>query len=190
MKDLVTVLFVLVLGAGVTAGFFYWKNQQARAEEQAYEQSIDIALDNAIESFQLTPLRNTLADYQGDKAELLRTLYADPIKSDRLNLTYGNLQGDWPTTYVHLNQAAGSAAARVRLESEIDERFGAGAYDIMQSNYEQFLAANGTLTVDPARQANMWIFRDYLHRHGRYPIGPIRIENRQVVEAPASEPAQ
>lgn len=60
----------------------------------------------------------------------------------------------------------------------------------MQSNYEQFLAVNGTLTIDPSRQGIMWAFEDYLRRSGRYPIGPIRIENRQIVEVPASEPAQ
>lgn len=190
MKDLVTVLFVLILGGGAAAGFFYWKNQQARAEAQAYEQAVDAAMDRAIDGFQLTPLLNTLTGYPGDKIELLRTLYADPIKSDRLNLTYGNLQGDWPTTYGHIAEAEGRAVDRARLRTEIDERFGAGAYDVMQANYEQFLAVNGTLTIDPSRQDSMWILQEYLRVNRRYPIAPIRIENRRIVEVAASEPAQ
>lgn len=53
MKDLVTVLFVLILGGGAAAGFFYWKNQKAQAEELAYEQAVDATMDRAIDSFQL-----------------------------------------------------------------------------------------------------------------------------------------
>ena len=190
MKDLVTVLFVLILGGGAAAGFFYWKNQKAQAEELAYEQAVDATMDRAIDSFQLTPLLTTVREHDGDDATLIRALYTDPIKSDRLNLTYGNLQGDWPTSYGHLAEANARAVDRGRFRAEIDERFGAGAYDVMQSNYEQFLAVNGTLTIDLSRQGIMWAFEDYLRRNGRYPIGPIRIENRQIVEVPASEPAQ
>ena len=190
MKDLITVLFVLVLGGIGAAGFFYWKNQKAEAEAQAYEQIIDEAMERGIESTQLTPLLVTVREYQGDKLELLRTLYADPIKSDRINLTYGNLQGDWPTSYGHIAELNNRPVDRGRFKAEIDERFGAGAFDIMQANYEQFLTVNGTLTIDPSRQEDMWIFRDYLHSNGRYPLGPIRIENRQVVEVQPSEPTQ
>ena len=190
MKDLITVLFVLVLGGIGAAGFFYWKNQKAEAEAQAYEQIIDEAMERGIESTQLTPLLVTVREYQGDKLELLRTLYADPIKSDRINLTYGNLQGDWPTSYGHIAELNNRPVDRGRFKAEIDERFGAGAFDIMQANYEQFLTVNGTLTIDPSRQESMWIFRDYLRRNGRYPLGPIRIDNRQVVEVQPSESAQ
>lgn len=190
MKDLVTVLFVLLLGGGGAAGFFYWKNQKAQAEELAYEQAIDATMDSAIDSFQLTPLLTTVQEHHGDDVELIRTLYTNPIKSDRLNLTYGNLQGDWPTSYGHVAETNARTVDRGRFKAEIDERFGARAYDVMQANYEQFLAVNGTLTIDPSRQDAMWIFQSYLRTHGRYPLGPIAIENRQIVEVPELDPAQ
>lgn len=104
MKDLVTLIFVLVLGGGVAGGFFWWKGEQAKEADRAYELTIDEAIDRGIENFQLTPLLTTLNEYPGDKIELLRALYADPIKSDRINLSFGNFQGDWPTTYAHLTE--------------------------------------------------------------------------------------
>jgi hypothetical protein len=190
MKDLVTVLFVLLLGGGGAAGFFYWKHQKALAEAQAYEQIIDEAVERGIESTQLTPLLTTVGEYHGDKVELLRVLYSDPIKSDRINLTYGNLQGDWPTTYRHIAELNNRPIERGRFQAEIDDRFGPGAYVLMQAQYETFLADNSLRDEDHQRQENIWIFREYLRRNGRYPLGPIRIENRQVVEAGPSNAAQ
>lgn len=192
MKDLVTLLFVLVLGAGVAGGFFWWKGEQAKAADRAYEQMIDEAIDRGIENFQLTPLLTTLHEHRGDKVELLRTLYADPIKSDRINLSFGNFQGDWPTTYAHVAELNSRTADRARFAAEVDERFGDGAYGLMRSEYEAFLAeANANPTdigsvEEYVRGQNQWIFSDYLRRNGRYPIAPIRIENRQVVEVIAT----
>jgi hypothetical protein len=193
MKDLVTVLFVLVLGAGVAGGFFWWKGDQAKAADLAYERAIDEAMDRGIEAFELTPLLTTLSEHPGDDVELLRTLYADPIKSDRLNLTFGNFQGDWPTTYAHLTESTSRPSDRRRFAAEIDERFGDGAHALMRREYEAFLnEANANPTPPGSREEysrgeRQWIFSGYLHRNGRYPIAPIRIENGQVVEVIASD---
>lgn len=193
MKDLVTVLFVLVLGAGVAGGFFYWKSQQERAAEAAYEQSIDEAIDRGIENFQLTPLLVTLNEHSGDDLELLRVFYADRIKSDRINLSFGNFQGDWPTTYAHVAEVHNRQPDRTRLAAEVDERFGPGAYALMRSEYELFLR---TADEDPTpigsvaefdRQATMWVFSAYLREHGRYPIPPIRVEGRELIVLESSD---
>jgi len=197
MKDLVTILFVLVLGAGVAGGFFWWKGEQAKAADLAYEQMIDEAVERGIENFQLTPLRTTLNEHQGDKLELLRTLYADPIKSDRINLSFGNFQGDWPTTFAHINESTSRPSDRARLAAEVDERFGEGAHALMRSQYEAFLNEANANPTEPGsieeyrRGESQWIFSNYLRQHGRYPIAPIRIENRQIVEViPSDTPTE
>jgi len=193
MKDLVTLIFVLVLGAGVAGGFFWWKGEQARAADLAYEQAIDAAIDRGIENFQLTPLLVTLNEYNGDDLELLRVFYSDRIKGDRINLSFGNFQGDWPTTYTHLAEENNRQVDRSRLATEVDERFGAGAYALMRSEYELFLR---TAEQDPTpvgsvaefdRQATMWVFSAYLREHGRYPIPPIRVEGRELIVLDSSD---
>lgn len=193
MKDLVTVLFVLVLGAGVAGGFFWWKGEQAKAADAAYEQAIDAAIERGIENFQLTPLLVTLNEHNGDDLELLRMFYSDRIKSDRINLSFGNFQGDWPTTYAHVAETNNRQPDRTRLAAEVDERFGAGAYTLMRSEYELFLR---TANEDPTpvgsvaefdRQVTMWVFSRYLRENGRYPIPPVRVEGRDLIVLDSSD---
>jgi hypothetical protein len=191
--DLATLIVVLLLGGGVMGGFFYWKGEQARAEELAYEQIIDEAIDRDIETFGLTPLLATLAAHDGERLETLRALYADPIKRDGINLGYGNLQGDWPTTYGHIAGINNRTTDRGRFEAEVDERFGAGAYRLMQAEYEAFLAEeNNNPTAigsreERERQQAMWALRSYLRAHDRYPEGRVRVENGRLIEEPISE---
>lgn len=193
MKDLVTLLFVLVLGAGVAGGFFWWKGEQAKAADSAYEQAIDEAIDRGIESFELTPLLVTLNEHNGDDLELLRMFYSDRIKGDRINLSFGNFQGDWPTTYGHVAEMNNRQPDRGRFAAEVDERFGQGAHALMRSEYELFMRTADQDPTPPGsvaqfdRQVTMWVFSRYLREHGRYPIAPIRVEGRELIVLDSSD---
>lgn len=185
------VLLVLVVAVG--GGFFWWKDQQTRAENLAYEQIIDETVDHGIANSQLTPLLTTLNEHPNDRLGVLRALYADPIKSDRLDVTFGSFQGAWHETYAHIAEINSRPLDSGRFEAEVDERFGAGAYALMHAQYEAFNAAERANPTpvgsqqEATRQENMWVFREYLRTHGRYPIAPIRIQNHQVVEVQSNE---
>jgi hypothetical protein len=177
MKDLVTVLFVLVLGAGVAGGFFWWKGEQAKAADLAYEQSIDRALDNSIESFRLQPLLASLGEQQGEaRLAALRTAYTNAEQGDfreydRINMGFANLQGDWPTTYASLAEPIGRETERGRFAAEVDERFGPGAHAFMRTEYERFLAelpqrmAERQAAEHRERMATARALENYRRRH-------------------------
>lgn len=187
--DLVTVIFVLVLGGGGAAGFMFWQAERARAIDQAYEQIIDEGIDGKISAGQLTPVVAMLAAHEGDKLEALRALYADQDESDRLNLGFGHLQSDWPATYERIAGLNGRQVDRSRLQAEVEERFGPGSLELMQTQYRAFLAdapRRAAESQERARRENEETARAidaYMRQHGRLPEGAFRIENGRIVES-------
>lgn len=194
MKDLITVLFVLLLGGGGAAGFFFWKDQQAKAADLAYEQSIDRALDNSIETFQLKALQTGLGEQQGEaRLAALRTAYTNAEQGDfreydRINMGFANLRGDWPTTYASLSEPVGRPTDRARFAAEMDERFGPGAHDFMSTEYERFIAelpqrlAARQAAEHQERMATARALENYHRRNGRFPEGAFRVVDGRVVE--------
>lgn len=194
MKDLVTILFVLILGGGGAAGFFYWKDQQAKAADRAYEQVIDNAINSSIESFQLEPLLTSLGATEGEaRLAALRTAYTNSQQGDfreydRINMGFGNLQGDWPTTYSSIAEPAGRPVDRARFAAEIDERFGPGAHTFMRAEYQRFLAelpqrmADREAAQHREAQAMGRALENYRRQHGRYPEGGFRVVDGRIVE--------
>ncbi|MCX7357376.1 MAG: hypothetical protein NT015_04425 [Alphaproteobacteria bacterium] len=189
MKDLVTVLFVLILGGGGAAGFFYWKDQKARAEEAAYEQAIDDAMNRDIESFSLKPALDAVAPHDGGaRLEALRALYADLEQGDRINMGFVHLRGDWPTTYAHVAELHGRQTERTRLAAEVDERFGPGAYELMSDQYAQFVADMPRRAAEreaqSRREAQVFIraMLEYRRRTGRDPPSGSCVRDGRIVE--------
>lgn len=194
MKDLVTILFVLILGGGGAAGFFYWKDQQEKAADAAYEQGIDNAINSSIENFQLEPLLASLGTAEGEaRLAALRTAYANSQQGDfraydRINLGFGNLQGDWPTTYSAIAEPAGRPVERERFAAEVDERFGPGAHAYMREEYQRFLAelpqrqAERDAAANREAQAMGRALENYRRQHGRYPQGGFRVVDGRIVE--------
>lgn len=194
MKDLVTILFVLILGGGGAAGFFYWKDQQQKAADRAYEQVIDNAVDRSVENFGLEPILTSLGTAEGEaRLEALRTAYANTQQGDfrdydRINLGFGNLQGDWPTTYSAIAEPAGRPVERERFAAEVDERFGPGAYAYMREEYHRFLTelpqrqAERDAAANREAQAMGRALENYHRQHGRYPQGGFRVVDGRIVE--------
>ncbi|MEZ5961010.1 MAG: hypothetical protein R3C30_11380 [Hyphomonadaceae bacterium] len=194
MKDLVTVLFVLVLGAGVAGGFFYWKGEQAREADRAYELVIDQAFDRSVESFQLQSLLTSVSVHEGEaRLTALREAYANSEQGDyrdydRINLGFGNLEGDWPTTYSSIADPAGRQTERGRFAAEVDERFGAGAHAFMRAEYERFLAelpqrmADRQAAQERETQVMIRALDIYRRQHGRYPERGFRVVDGRIVE--------
>jgi hypothetical protein len=187
MKDLVTLLFVLVLGAGAAGGFFYWKAQEARAEALAYEAAIDDAMDGKFSAVRLDEVATNLVAQGGD-LEALAAAYTDPVASDRINLGFGAIRSEWSTTHERLAEHFGREAENGRLQSEIDERLGVGAYTFMADRHAVWIAdapRRAAELEEEARRRNQETARaidDYLRRHGRLPTGGFRIEYGRVVE--------
>lgn len=189
MKDLITVLFVLILGGGAAAGFFYWKHQKARAEEAAYEQAIDDAMNRGIESYSLKPAMDVVASHEGAaRLEALRALYADTAQGDRINMGFVQLRGDWPTTYAHVAELYGRQTERTRFVTELEERFGPGAYDLMSTQYDQFVADMPRRAAEreaqAQREAQIFIraMLDYRRRTGRDPPSGSCVRDGRIVE--------
>lgn len=135
--DLVTVVLCLALAAGVFAGFYWWQDQQARAEAAAYEASIDRIVDSKIRAVGLAFVAPQL-EGSTDRMAALEALYAE--RSDQLNLGFGTLQGDFFTSYGEYAEQIGRAVERDRFQREVDERWGEGAFAVMTAHYEAFVA--------------------------------------------------
>lgn len=194
MKDLVTLLFVLVLGAGVAGGFFWWKGEQAKAADLAYEQAIDDAMNRSINSFHLEPLMTGVETAEGEaRLEALRAAYqtaeADNIEEyDRINMGFGNLQGDWPTTYGHVAENARRQTDRSRFAAEIEERFGPGSHAFMRTEYQRFMTELPQRTAEREAAAHRdaqimgRALENYRRQHGRYPERGFRVVDGRIVE--------
>lgn len=137
--DLAILVLCLVLAGGAFGGFYLWQQQEARAEEAAYEAGIDRMVDTKINALQLDDVMAGLPA-TGDRTAALQALYADPDRSDHLNLGFGTLQGDFATSYGTYVEDAGREPERDRFQRELDERWGDGAYAVMLAQYQAFLA--------------------------------------------------
>lgn len=185
--DLVVLLFCLALAGGGFAAFYFWQAEEAGAAEAAWEAQVDTLVDRKLDAVQMGGLREELAPHGEGRAQALAALYTDRDRGDRLNLGFGTLRGDFATSYPRLAEDAGRDADRNRLQIEVDERFGPGAYALMETNYEAFLADA------PRRQQEEYergqqqarALQNYLRRHGRYPEGAFRFEGDRIVEGEA-----
>jgi len=139
VADLATLVLCLVLAGGAFGGFYLWQQREARAEEAAYEAGIDRIIEGRINAVQLDSISAELPA-SGDRTAALLALYADPARSDRLNLGFGTMQGDFHTSYGNYAEEAGREAERDRFQREIDERWGDGAFALMTAQYQAFLA--------------------------------------------------
>jgi hypothetical protein len=139
VADLVVLVLCLVMAGGAFGAFYWWQSQEAQAAEQRYEAGVDRIIDNKINTVRLDFLAPQLAS-SSDRLAALQSLYADPDRSDHLNLGFGTLQGDFYTTYANYAEEAGRDAERDRFQREVDERWGEGAFSLMSAQYEAFLA--------------------------------------------------
>lgn len=185
--DLASVVFVLVLAGGAAGAFFWWKGEQARAEEQRYEAGIDQMVESKIRAVRLGGLQAQLTG-AADSAAALQALYAEREASDQLNLGFGTLQGDWRTSYANYAEEAGRVIEPDRLQREVDERWGDGAFVLMRAQYDAFLAdAPRRQAEDEARaqreaEETIRALTEYYRRNGHNPRGAFKIENGRVVE--------
>jgi hypothetical protein len=138
--DVASVVVFLALAGGAAGAFYYWRAEAARAEEQQYEAALDRIVERKLDAVRLDWLAAELAPHGAGKVDALRAMYADRARSDRLNLGFGTLRGDWTAAYASFAEQAGRTPAPGRLQAEVDERFGEGAYALMQAQYEAFLA--------------------------------------------------
>ena len=186
--DLATMAVMALMAAGVFAGFYYWQADKARAEEERYEAALDAMIDRKIGAVGLSGLAPTLAAHGEARLEALRALYDDRAHSDRLNLGFGELQREWPSSYEYFAEQAGREVEDGRLQAEVDDRFGPGAHALMRERYAAFLADLPRRTIEeqerPRREMQEWMraLEAYERRHGRYPNGAFRVENGRVVE--------
>jgi hypothetical protein len=116
-------------------------------------------------------------------------MYADPLKNDQLNLGFGTLRGDWRASYGHfLEQNGGGEEKPGRLEAEVDERFGAGAFVVMREQYDVFLAAQPqrfqAQYEERERETQRFIraIEEYRARTGHDPGPGARYENGRIVD--------
>jgi hypothetical protein len=189
--DIAVLLLCLALAAGGYAAFYLWQAEEARGAEVAWEAEVDILVDRKIDAVQLGSLEQELAPHGEGRLQALTALYADRQRSDALNLGFGTLRADFATAYPRLAEDAGRPVDRGVLQIELDQRYGAGSYALMEANYEAFLADA------PRRQQEEYergqeqarAIVNYYQRYGRYPDGPFHIANGRVVEGPAPAPA-
>jgi hypothetical protein len=137
--DLVVLVLCLLKAGGAFAAFYWWQQQEALAEEQRYETGVDRIIDTKIDVLQLDFLAPQLASSE-DRLGALQALYTDRDRSDHLNLGFGTLQGDFYTSYSNYAEEAGRDAERDRFQREVDERWGDGAFALMTTQYEAFIA--------------------------------------------------
>lgn len=187
--DVVSGVMAVVMAGAVAGGFFYWRSEQARAADRAYEAEIDRMFENKLEAVDLDFVMPALADRRGAaRLEALRVLYADPAQSERLNLGFATARGDLRTSYGALAEQSGRGSEQGRFRAELEERFGEGAYALMETNYRQFLTDAPRIAAERDAQREREFregaraLQDYARRHGRYPAGAYHIENGRVVE--------
>lgn len=186
--DVASVVVFVTLAGGAAGAFYYWQAQTAREAEQRYEAALDAMIDRKIGAVGLSGLAPTLAAHGEDRLEALRTLYADRAQSDRLNLGFGTLQGDWPSSYEHFAEQAGRDIENGRFRAEVDERFGPGAHALMRERYDAFLADAPRRTIEEDERARgdlqewMQALAAYEREHGRYPAGAFRVVDGRIEE--------
>lgn len=186
-SDIISIIFAVVLAGGGIGGFFWWKNETARVETARYEAELDGMLDRKMQSVWLETMAPALAS-PDDNLVTLRSLYENDAHYDRLNLGFGTLRGDWRTSYANYAEQAGRVVEEGRLVAELDERFGAGAYALMEENYERYLieapqrAEEQAARREREAQEMARALADFVRRNGRYPEGAIRLENGRIVE--------
>lgn len=189
--DVASIVVALVLAGGAAGAFYWWQSERASEAEAQYEAGIDQIVDGKIRAVRLENLAAELSA-SPDRVAALQAMYAAQAESDRLNLGFGTLQGDWRGAYGDFAEAAGRDVERDRLQREVDERWGDGAYALMQTQYEAFLAdaprRQAELDAQREREAQEMIraLNEYYRRHGRAPPGAIRMENGAVVIDPAN----
>lgn len=137
--DLVILALCVVLAGGAFAGFYWWQGQQARAEEAAYEAGIDRIVDSKIRAVGLAVVTTQL-EASSDRTAALQALYAEPGRADQLNLGFGTLQGDFFASYAEYAVQHERTAERDRFQREVDERWGEGAFALMTTQYQAFVA--------------------------------------------------
>lgn len=189
--DVASIVAALVLAGGAAGGFLWWRTNEAHEAERVYEAGIDRMVDGKIRAVRLDGLQARLAENGGGTAAL-QTLYADPTEIDRLNLGFGTLRGDWRASYAEYAEQAERPVERDRLEREVDERWGPGAYGVMSAQYDAYLAdaprRAAELEAQREREAREMIraLNEYYRRHGNAPPGEVRRENGVVVIVPAN----
>lgn len=130
---------ILVIGAigFVVGGIYVWVEwEDSLPDDARYERDLDVMLDRKLEAVGLDHLPGALAPYGDTKLVVLRALYTDREQRARLNQGFVALRGDWVTSYPLFAEQAGQRYEDGRLEAEIDERLGDGAYDLMARQYD------------------------------------------------------
>ena len=183
--DVISVVFALVLAGAGVGGFLYWQAENKRAELARYEAGVDEMFERKMQAVWRDTMVSALAT-PNDNLATLRSLYENDADYDQLNLGFGTLRGDWRTDYANYAEQAGREVVPGRFQAEVDERFGAGAHDLMAA--KRFLAeapARAQAQYEQRMQEQQALARalaDYVRRNGRYPTGPIRVENGRIVE--------
>jgi hypothetical protein len=187
--DIAAIVVFVLLAAGGVGAFYYYQDKTAREEAAAYEAALDGVIDRKIDAVNLDFLAAELAPHGDARVDALQALYADPERNIQINLGFGTLRGDFPASYALVAEGHGREVEPGRLQREVDERYGAGAYELMAANYSQFLveAPQRAAERDAARQRRMdesiRALDRYAREHGgRHPEGAFRVENGRVIE--------
>ncbi|MGE0740963.1 MAG: hypothetical protein AB7O98_06435 [Hyphomonadaceae bacterium] len=164
------VAFGVALFGGL--GYHFYSVQQ-------YEAAVDARMERELMSATLTPVQAMVSDNGGaDPAAYLRSLYENEARSEQINLGYAALAVSWPRAYRRLERIRmprDPRGATGKLEAEIDERFGSGAYALMTAQYERYrreAPARARALAERRQREAEWMMQyitDYVRRHGRYP---------------------
>lgn len=187
--DVAAIIVFALLAAGGVGAFYYYQDKAAREAAADYEVALDGVIDRKIDAVNLDFLAAELAPHGDGRLDALQALYADPDRNIQINLGFGTLRGDFPASYALVAEEHGRDVEDGRLQREVDERYGAGAYELMATNYSQFLveapqrAAERESAQERRLQETIRALDRYAREHGgAQPEGAFRIENGRVVE--------
>jgi len=128
-----------LLAVGGAAGAFYWYQQNQQAEVRHYEAAIDDLVERQFSAGRLTAFYPGMAQHTNARLEYLRQLYADPVQSRQLNLGFAWLIANWDASYERIADQFNREVEPYRLNAEVDERFGEGAFALMREKHQQFV---------------------------------------------------
>ncbi|HET9232125.1 MAG TPA: hypothetical protein VFO00_12620 [Vitreimonas sp.] len=166
---------IVIFGISVIAaiGYYFYSAQE-------YGVAVDERVEIELAEADLAIVRQQLRDSVYPPAVKLQEMYAGPMNED-LNRRYARLVAGWLQAYPRLKRIPmipDRLDEMQRLALEVDERFGPGAFAVMQHQYAYYEAdapRRAALRRDLEEQTRAQVERinqyieEYYETHGEYP---------------------